>query len=259
MSADTAIYYDRPLANTAIKTIYSKKLNLGTSCYGIWTHDIEENGQKRFFEMNTVVGDFIAEFENKYKGDQISLMANELAERINKFFNRCFKKEEIGFHLAGYEASASGTLPAVFHIVVQESTGKLIAQPEFHENDKWFSHKEQCNCENKKEFLDKNIQFEIRNGDWEVFAGLKTKMKEYFDLHRASGRINFPYIRNLDDLGDYAAFSVQMMTEIYRQSDRGQTIGGPINTITFNDKGLNKQFFRISGDYPIEIPRPKSI
>lgn len=250
MAADTAIYDGKPLADISLKTVYSEKLNIAVSAYGIWTHIREKSGKKDAFQMNSHLQEFLRELEEEFKENNINMLqvANKLAEYINAFFEGLSLDDgEIGFHVAGYEKSYSGFLPAVFHVLVKN--GKLEAQPDFHENTK-FSCSDHSGCETKKMFFDKGLWFELRNGDYEKYAFLVDGLRKLFNELRENG-FNYPSTKDLRDVADYVASNVQFVAEVYRQSNVGAYVGGPISVLAFNGNGIQFQFLRVTGDYPV--------
>jgi len=202
--------------NGATKLSKIDYLNAGISWWGLAT--ISEKGTE----------EWINEFIEKNKNDCKSV--SEFAKKLEKELRNVLGKidTELGFHLAGYEASSRGNLPSFYHITnsakndcFDHSTKEFEAQPDY-----------------TPEKYDPTIFKITRNGAYFIYANISNMLQQFFNQIAATQGIMIPGEQSLDGREEYLRFYMEMIKKIFTISNLEQTIGGKVASLKIDSNRM---------------------
>lgn len=228
MAADTAI---TQVSNTTGKYSISPRsasklqaipyLKAGISCWGLGT----------ISSMGTDL--WIQQFISKQNHlTTLADFASELAKELNSVnISRNVGKNNLGFHLAGFEQVGGKSAASFYH--VHDGPSQVVPSA----NPSNFNANHDCPPANYITLISQGGYYVTRNGDYVLYATLDHLVQNFFQNLRPVG-IVFPNSTTLLDRAEYLIFWVRTMSEIYRLSNLHPGIGGRIDFMTISANGI---------------------
>ena len=231
MAADSAVTSTVPLPNggTTYRVLHGMQklqmvthLEAGISYWGMGTIN------------NTPTDIWIRDFIHRYKTatPDLNSFANTLAQELNNIFPP--KSPNSGFHLAGFVDTATGKLPAFYHIHNGTSQYYTNINPDI---------------------FNANLDFPprsypvghfgiTRNGDYQLYLHFFNHLIAFINSIPNNPQFNGIKIPSPDDLLNHAKLlrmQIHFVSELYDISNLVPGIGGPITTLGISPYGY--EFF----------------
>jgi hypothetical protein len=217
MAADTAFttkerIKENPRFSTsygAMKLLRIKKLSAGISFHGLGM----------LGEIPTYV--WLADFIERNSGSSMNEFGTALAGKLTAIDSPI--KDELAFHLAGYETTDKGKFPAVYRIRSFSKDGKFDCQYLEHPHD-------YKNGATKK----------FQGGEIAIYPTAFEGFERYLNAIAIPGKSVFriPYPNNLAMRTEYLRFQIVISSGVYLLSNQIQWIGGPVTTLSISETGI---------------------
>ena len=237
MAADSAVTFGSGRVLVGAQKLQPvRQLNAGVS---IWGYACVQD---------KIADEWVYEFIRNYTPDNPGIwsFAEALADGLQSELGVI--DSYMGIHVAGYENTQEGRLPAFYHVHnghhgYRVVNGQLCLQGE--PPREFRAHRDVP----PRHFSPGQIH-QTRNGDFFIHVALFDRLNELMkELQRLTG-LEFPYPRTLATRGEYLRFWVSLAGEIYRLSNRRMrvlpqpetagdaSIGGPVTVLTISERGI---------------------
>ena len=169
--------------------------------------------------------------------DLALLLEDELRKRIPKINIGDYPLGNGGFHIAGYESSEGQFFQTFWHVHNGKSSalsGKSLDPTIVNANNDIAPTEEYSQMLKAYETFVYN-PITIRNGDIEAYVelwDLLFKKESTFTKIVKELGITFPRAMTLEERAKYLKFQIQTIEGIYKFSEKGKGIRGPITTLT---------------------------
>jgi len=238
MAADSAVTFGSGRVLVGAQKLQPvRQLNAGVS---IWGYACVQG---------KIADEWVHEFIQNYTPDNPSIwsfaevLANELQSVLGVI------DSYMGIHVAGYEGTQDGQLPAFYHVHNGHhqyvlADGELCLQGEPPRGFR--AHKDVP----PRRFDPSHPPHQTRNGDFFLHAALFNRLGGLMGELRQLTGLEFPYPRTLAARGEYLRFWVNLAGEIYRLSNKrtrvlpqpetagDASIGGPVTVLTISESGI---------------------
>lgn len=194
-------------------------LNAGISCWGL--------GKIDGIDTDIWLEDFIRTHSSINGLDDFAIaLQNKLRQSVG-----IIEKNKLGFHLAGFVESGECEFPTFYHI---HNGASQYASINEHIDPSLFNANQDFPAEACLPGL-----FKItRNGDYQLYAELFKMVENFFNSKVRPLGIEIPHPLSLDSIADYLRFQIKTVSEIYKLSNLVPGIGGPVTTLTINERGI---------------------
>lgn len=219
-SAETMTIGQRHRVLTGVRKLQPiHYLAAGISCWGI--------GEISGLPTDMWLEDFIRTNSNIQELHEFALsLQNRLRREVGEV-----KQGSLGFHLAGFVQTATGKLPAFYHVHNGKSQYGNIDR---NIDPKLFN----ANQDMPPGLYPPGLFKITRNGDYNLYAQLFEVVEKFLNDRVRPLGIEIPYPMNLNSIAEYLRFQIKTVSEIYRLSNLIPGIGGPVTTLTVSSQGI---------------------